>query len=136
MPNTPEPVPDRMKHVGGIESIVLDGSRRYFGFDYRSDLVLSPLIDDPKTMAEFASMYMRQLDGDHDAAFWSELVEDSVTTSDLTEDDADREFTTEGLRARPADADGHLEYLLSALDGCPGWEPVTGPLAENGGQRS
>jgi len=57
------PLPDRIGRVGGIESLSLDGRRYYFGFDYKSDVVLSPLIDDPGAMAAFASEYMRQTTG-------------------------------------------------------------------------
>jgi hypothetical protein len=38
------PIDDRVGHVGGIESMTVDGRRWYFGFDYSSDMVVSPLI--------------------------------------------------------------------------------------------
>ena len=77
------PLDERVGHVGGIESVVVDGRRFYFGMDYRSDLVLSPLIDEPADMAEFAARYMAQSDGTHDAAYWSDLVTDAATESSL-----------------------------------------------------
>jgi hypothetical protein len=60
------PIAGRLGHVGGIESVVVDGHRWFFEFDYRRDWVVSPLIDDEATMSEFASRYMRQIDGTHD----------------------------------------------------------------------
>lgn len=77
------PLDERVGHVGGVESVVVDGRRFYFGMDYSSDLVLSPLIDDPAEMAEFAARYMAQTDGTHDAAYWSDLVTYAATESDL-----------------------------------------------------
>jgi hypothetical protein len=111
------PIEGRDGWVGGIESLVVDGRRWYFGFDYSSDLVLSPLIDDETTMSEFAGRYMSQRDGAHDAAYWRELVDDSVTVSDLTEEDDHREFTSEGLAAQRLSLGDYLWYLLGAADG-------------------
>lgn len=90
--------PDRVGWPGGIESITLDGTRYFFGFDYSSDLVLSPLLDDQSAMAAYAAKYMAQRDGVHDEAYWSELVSDAVDGSELTEPD-DRDFSTEDLRS-------------------------------------
>jgi hypothetical protein len=99
------PITGRVGHVGGIESITVDGRRWYFGFDFRSDLVVSPLIDDSALMAAFAAQHMRQVDGPHDADYWSELVEMSVNESELA-DDADRVIDTSHPLTH------HLEYLL------------------------
>lgn len=79
MPNVPPltlppPLPDREGHISGVESITIDGKRWLFGFDYQSNLVVSPLIDDPDTMAAFASRYMMQTDGMHDAHYWMKIV--------------------------------------------------------------
>jgi hypothetical protein len=104
-----DPLPGRVGHVGGVESLTLDGHRYFFGFDYKSDLVVSPLIDDPDAMAAFASEHMRQNTGKHDEAYWAELVDWAVEYSDLVEKDADRDFTTEDLRL-----EGHLLYLLAS----------------------
>lgn len=113
------PIEDRDGWIGGIESIVVDGRRWYFGFDYSSDLVLSSLIDDEALMAEFASRHMRQRDGEHDAGFWRELVADSVTNSGLTDDPQSREFTSEELAAQRLTPGYHLQYLLGAAAGWP-----------------
>lgn len=113
------PIEDRDGWIGGIESIVIDGRRWYFGFDYSSDLVLSPLIDDETTMAQFASRHMSQRDGDHDVAYWRELVADSVNLSDLTEDAEDREYTSERLAAQRLTPSDYLSYLLGAAAGWP-----------------
>ncbi|MED7949500.1 hypothetical protein [Streptomyces sp. BE303] len=109
-----DPLPDRVGHVAGVESLTLDGHRYYFGFDHRSDLVVSPLVDDPGTMAAFAAEHMRQTDGRHDEAFWAELVAHAVETSALVPEDTDREFTTAGLRAGLPDPGSHLLCLLGA----------------------
>ncbi|WP_051793571.1 hypothetical protein [Kibdelosporangium aridum] len=103
--------PDRVGWTGGIESITLDGTRYFFGFDYSSDLVLSPLIEDQATMAAYAAKYMAQRDGTHDEAYWAELVTDAVDGSDLTEPD-DRDFSTDDLRSGRTTY--HLRYLLGA----------------------
>ncbi|MFJ9455486.1 hypothetical protein ACIRST_10440 [Kitasatospora sp. NPDC101447] len=108
------PLPGRVGHVGGIESLTLDGRRHYFGFDYRSDLVVSPLIDDPGAMAAFAAEHMRQTDGRHGEAYWADLVADAVGTSGLVSRNAEREFTTADLRADLPGPGSHLLYLLDA----------------------
>lgn len=114
---TMEPLGDRIGHVGGIESLVVDGRRWHFGFDYRSDLVLSPLIEDGAAMATFASEHMLQVDGQHDPAYWLELVEMSVETTELG-DDADRHIDLEDV-ARQMTLPYYLRYLLAAAGG---WE--------------
>ncbi len=110
-----EPLPGRVGHVAAIESLTLDGRRHFFGFDHRSDLVVSPLIDDPAAMAAFAAAHLRQSDGPHDRAYWAALVAAAVDGSDLVDDDAEREFTTDGLRGELPEPDGHLLYLLDAV---------------------
>jgi hypothetical protein len=116
-----EPVHDRVGHVGGIESLTVDGRRWFFGFDYRLDWVVSPLIDDEARMAAFASQHMRQLDGVHDRAYWRRLVTDSIRVSELTRRPSDREFTSEGLaeQRRQLTPGHHLRYLLAAAAGWP-----------------
>jgi hypothetical protein len=113
------PIEDRDGWIGGIESIVVDGRRWYFGFDYSSDLVLSSLIDDETAMAEFASRHMRQRDGEHDAAYWRDHVADSVAISGLTDDPQDREYTGGELAAQRLKLNDHLLYLLGAAAGWP-----------------
>ncbi|WP_327682949.1 hypothetical protein [Kitasatospora sp. NBC_00458] len=108
------PLPGRVGHVAGIESLTLDGQRYHFGFDYTSDLIVSPLVGDPAAMAAFAAEHLRQSDGRHDEAYWAELVADSVRESALVREDADREFTTAGLRAGLPRPGSHLFYLLDA----------------------
>lgn len=102
---------DRVGWPGGIESLTLDGKRYFFGFEYGSDLVLSPLIDDPAAMAAYAARYMAQRDGTHDEPYWAELVADAVGSSDLTEPE-DRDFDSAALRA--GETTYHLRYLLGA----------------------
>ncbi|WP_406277192.1 hypothetical protein [Embleya sp. NBC_00896] len=112
-----DPLPGRTGHVAGIESLVLDGRRYYFGFDGTSDMVVSPLIDDPDTMAAFASEHIRQTDGRHEPAYWADLVSWAVQGSDLVAQDADREFDTARLRVELPAPGGHLPYLLDAVAG-------------------
>ncbi|MDG6105574.1 hypothetical protein Daura_13490 [Dactylosporangium aurantiacum] len=110
------PLPELVGEVGGIESMVVDGRRWFFGFSYTSDLVLTPLIADPGAMARFASEFMRQADGTHDPAYWLELVEDSVADSGLTGNDEDRVVDTAALAREPA-LSYHLRYVLDAATG-------------------
>ncbi|MEV4510727.1 hypothetical protein AB0K00_17365 [Dactylosporangium sp. NPDC049525] len=117
----PEPLPDLDGEVGGIESLVVDGRRWYFGFSYSSDLVLTPLIADAAQMAEFAARHMAQTDGSHDAAYWLELVEDSVADSGLTDQPEHRVIDTAALAREPA-VSYHLRYVL---DAAAGWQADT-----------
>lgn len=121
MPQHFAPLPDRTGCVGGIESLTLDGRRHYFGFDYQSDVVLTPLIDDAEAMAVFASEYMRQTTGQHDVAYWSELVAMSVDVSDLVSEESDRTFTSEELRGGVPEPGTHLLYLLGAATEWKDW---------------
>lgn len=122
MPKHYDPLPIGTGYVGGIESLLLDGRRYYFGFNYGSDVALSQLIDDPEDMAAFASEHMSQSDGKQDAAFWNELVAMSVDVSDLVGDeDALRTFTTEELRGDLPEPDSHLLYLLGAATEWEDW---------------
>lgn len=121
LPHDYAPLPDLIGSVGGIESITLDGRRYYFGFDYRSDLVLSPLIDDPASMAVFASEYLRQSTGEHDVAYWAELVALGAAESSLTGDDASRTFTSQDLRSGLPEPGSHLLYLLGAATAWEVW---------------
>lgn len=90
------PLDGRSGHVGGIESIVLDGATWWFGFDYSEDLVVSPLIDDIDAMARHASAHMLQRDGRHDTTYWRELAE---AGPELCDDEAERSFTRAALAA-------------------------------------
>ncbi|MEE1770113.1 hypothetical protein PUR34_18665 [Streptomyces sp. JV185] len=113
-----DPVPGltgRIGVVGGIESLVLDGRRLWFGFDFTSDQVLSPLIDDAGAMARYAAQHMRQRTGAHDESYWAHLVQAAVENSDLVRYDEQRTFTTQSLEAGDTGpAHGHLLYLLDA----------------------
>lgn len=121
-------VPGRTGAIGGIESLVLDGRRLWFGFDFSSDQVLSPLIDDAGAMARFAARHMRQRTGTHDEPYWAELVRISVDGSDLVWDDEQRTFTTGALEAGDAGAaHGHLLYLLDAATEWDGHLPADAP---------
>ncbi|MCY1280263.1 hypothetical protein D3C80_656730 [compost metagenome] len=77
------PIADRCGHSGGIESLMLDDVRQYFGYDHDNKVILSSLFKDPDDMAAYASQYMRQQDGKGDIAAWRELAEDSETHSSL-----------------------------------------------------
>jgi len=128
----PLPLADRGGHVGGVEMLVLDGTRYFFGFDFSSDLVISPLIDDIDLMSRFAADNMRQRDGRHGADYWRQLAEHSIDQSDLTASMEARTFNTATLgammkklaSARHAniaapdfDLPHHLRYLLGAAGG-------------------
>lgn len=130
----PQPLAGRKGHVGGIEALTLDGTMYFFGFDFGSDLVLSPLISDAALMARFASEHMEQRDGAHDEAYWRELVGYAVDDSELCSEEASRSFDTQALAAAIAGlgrvrregtpelgfaVEYHLRYLLGAAGG---WE--------------
>lgn len=118
--------------VGGIESLVLDGTTYFFGFDFKSDLVLSPLFDDIDAMAAYASVYMLQADGAHDAAYWRELATEAIEESELASSLEERTFSSQVLTLtleklhhacqNHATVPGfsieyHLLYLLEAAGG-------------------
>ncbi|MET9553985.1 hypothetical protein [Streptomyces sp. NPDC006645] len=108
-------LPGRTGAIGGIESLVLDGRRLWFGFDFTSDQVLSPLIGDADAMARYAARHMRQRTGAHDEAYWAGLVRASVDSSDLVWRDEQRAFTTGALESGDVGAaQGHLLYLRDA----------------------
>ena len=115
------PLPDRIGHVGGVEALTLDGRRYYYGFDYTSDMVLSPLIDDPTAMAAFASEYMRQTTGRHDAAYWQDLVTAADEAEEQHHTDAGDETASGDPRDGVSDAEIHLLYLLGAAAGWDDW---------------
>lgn len=81
----PAPLLRDYRHIGGIESIEVDGTRYFFGYDYSEDLVLSPLIDDNELMSVFAETHMEQRDGLHDREYWRDLVDGSLEESGLAE---------------------------------------------------
>ncbi len=64
------PILERFNATGHIESLLLDGQRHYFGHDPVTDRILSPLIQDPLEMAQFAVQWMRGHAGPRDAASW------------------------------------------------------------------
>ena len=118
-------LPGRTGAIGGVESLVLDGRRLWFGFDFSSDQVLSPLIDDAGVMTRFAARHLRQRTGVHDESYWAELVRASVDASDLVWKDEQRTFTTRALESGdPGPAHGHLVYLLDAATTWDGHIPV------------
>ncbi|MFJ5120597.1 hypothetical protein [Kitasatospora sp. NPDC088548] len=125
-----DPLPGRVGHVAGIESLTLDGHRYYFGFDYGSDMVVSPLIDDPDAMAAFASEHLRQTTGRHDRAYWADLVASAVESSALVSEEAQREWTTEGLRVDLPAPGGHLLYLLGAATEWDDWFAESPPAQQ------
>ncbi|MGI5185225.1 hypothetical protein ACQEVZ_54130 [Dactylosporangium sp. CA-152071] len=108
------PIADREGQVGGIESMVVDGRRWFFGFDYSMDTAVSPLVDDPARMAEFASRHMLQRDGTHDVAYWRDLVDLSVGESGIVGEDEDRTYDSGTLAAQLLTPSTQLMYLLGA----------------------
>jgi len=131
-PPLPSPLAGRDGHLGAIEAITLDGTMYFFGFDFRSDLVLSPLVADPALMARFASRHMTQRDGTHDEAYWRELVGYAAEGSELCTEDDGRAFDSQALAATMArlahvrregtpepgfTVEYHLRYLLGAAGG-------------------
>jgi hypothetical protein len=112
-----KPIVGREGCVGGIESMMVDGRRWFFGFDYSMDTVISPLIDDPERMAVFASEHMLQTDGAHDVAYWRDLVDSSVEMSDIVAEDEDRTFDSETLAAQRLSPSSQLMYLMGAATG-------------------
>lgn len=133
-PGVPQPLAGRKGHVGGIEALTLDGTMYFFGFDFSSDLVVSPLIPDADLMARFASEHMEQRDGVHDPAYWRELVGYAIDGSELCVEESSRSFDSQALAATIASLDRvrregspepgfaieyHLRYLLGAAGG---WE--------------
>ncbi|MGY0505246.1 hypothetical protein [Luteimonas sp. e5] len=127
----------RYGHVGGIEQIRVDGTTHYFGFDYGSDLVLSPLTADLEQITTFASRHMEQMDGSHDTEYWAEIAQYG---SELCSEEAERSFDLQLLaqqmrKLKTALANGtptidfeipyHLQYLLASSGG---W--VAGDLEE------
>jgi hypothetical protein len=79
--------------VGGVESLTIAGKRYWFGFSYRADTVLSPLIDDARVMAQFGSDYLLQTTGAQPPEYWEGLVKTAVDLSDLDSDPGARDFT-------------------------------------------
>jgi len=125
----PAPLHEREDFIGGIESITIAGTRYWFGFDYGSDVVLSPLISDPNVMAQFASDHMLQTTGAEPPAYWQKLVHDAIEVSELSSEPGSRDFLGTEIRdaareLRAAASDGgrvgdvrisyHLHYLLAA----------------------
>lgn len=108
------PIADREGRVGGIESMMVDGRRWFFGFDYSMDTAVSPLIDDPARMAEFASKHMLQTDGAHDVVYWRDLVDSSVEMSDIVGEDEDRTYDSATLAAERLSPSTQLMYLMGA----------------------
>ncbi|MFE3289463.1 hypothetical protein [Rhodococcus sp. NPDC059234] len=93
----PAPLLRDYRHIGGIESIEVDGTRYFFGYDFSEDLVLSPLVDDNELMSVFAEAHMEQRDGLHDRAYWRDLVDGSLESSGLAEPES-CSFESEQLR--------------------------------------
>jgi hypothetical protein len=129
-----EPLDGRTGHIGGIESLVLDDVRYFFGFSPNSDLVVSPLIADMEEMARFASRHMEQMDGLHDEAYWLQEASYAIEESELCSTPEERTFTSDALanfvaglqQAVKTDSivpglslESHLLYLLDAAGG---WE--------------
>jgi hypothetical protein len=124
----PAPLLRDYRHIGGIESIEVDGTRYFFGYDYSEDVVLSPLIDDTELMAVFAEIHMEQRDGLHDRAYWRDLVAVSLEDSGLAEPescsfesgqlraiiDSLKNVAETGVPMPDFDYPYHLRFLLSS----------------------
>ncbi|MFE3027702.1 hypothetical protein [Nocardia tengchongensis] len=95
--SVPAPLLRDYRHIGGIESIEIDGTRYFFGYDFSEDLVLSPLIDDSELMSIFAEKHMEQRDGVHDREYWRDLVAASLEYSGLANPES-CSFESEQLR--------------------------------------
>jgi hypothetical protein len=114
-----KPIDGREGCVGGIEAMTVDGRTWFFGFDYSMDTVVSPLIDDPERMAEFASEHMLQTDGPHDVVYWRDLVDSAVEESGIVGEDEDRTYDSKTLAAERLSPSSQLMYLMGAATG---WE--------------
>ena len=71
----PAAVNDRADVVGQIRSLTIASKRYWFGYDDAEDDVLSPLIDDPQVMAQFASDRLLTPSGAKSPRDWSKAVE-------------------------------------------------------------
>ncbi|MGF7121481.1 hypothetical protein AB4Z09_19115 [Rhodococcus sp. TAF43] len=124
----PAPLLRDYRHIGGIESIAVDGHRYFFGYDFSEDLVLSPLIDDNELMSVFAEAHMEQRDGLHDREYWRDLVDGSLEFSGLAEPESCsfesdqlrlivtslKNIAETGVPAPDFDYPYHLRFLLSS----------------------
>ncbi|MCZ4557829.1 hypothetical protein O4215_19885 [Rhodococcus maanshanensis] len=124
----PAPLLRDYRHIGGIESIAVDGTRYFFGYDFSEDLVLSPLIDDTELMSVFAETHMEQRDGLHDREYWWDLVDGSLEYSGLAEPESCsfesdqlrlivtslKNIAETGVPAPDFDYPYHLRFLLSS----------------------
>jgi hypothetical protein len=80
-PNLPRPIPFSQGLAGATECIVIDGKRRFYGFDSLGEgHIVTPLIDDPDVMAAFASWYMRPYHSHarEDPACWPEAADRAI----------------------------------------------------------
>lgn len=131
---------ERLPAIGGIESLVLDGVIYFFGFDFRSDLVLSRLFDDVDAMASYASLHMLQSDGKHDVAYWRELAYEAIEESELSLSLESRTFSRRDLmltfqilshacQSNSTVPGFSIEYhLLYLLESAGGWEADMGDI--------
>lgn len=65
-----------VKPTAGIESVLIDERIYYYAYQYSWDEVVSPLFENPKKMARFATRKLKQDDGKKNYKFWLELVEE------------------------------------------------------------
>ena len=131
---------ERLPAVGGIESLVLDGTTYFFGFDYRSDLVLSRLFDDIDAMAFYASLNMLQSDGKHDVAYWRTLANEAVDASELSPGLESQTFSSQALGLTRLNLQRACQnnstvpgfsisyHLLYLLESAGGWEADMGDI--------
>lgn len=94
----PKPLAGAADAVGGIESLTIAGKRYWFGFSYKADAVLSPLIDDRRVMAQFGSDYMLQTDGAHPPEYWDKLVVLATSESALSSKPGTSAFSGSEIR--------------------------------------
>jgi hypothetical protein len=134
---TPSPLPNYTGRVGGIESLTMDGRRYYFGFDYKNDAVLSPLIADIDVMASYAHKYMMQSHGSAAIKDWLAVAKNAIENSGYTRNESSQNYRSEFLaqiasdtdRAQKSDvalAEFNIDYdLRYLLDAAREWEEPT-----------
>ncbi|WP_163938704.1 hypothetical protein [Paraferrimonas sp. SM1919] len=74
------------KPVAGIETVIIDGIKHFYAYDFSADEVVSPLFQNETSMAEFAESNLNQKDGKHSQAYWLELIEYSKDESEIFEE--------------------------------------------------
>lgn len=104
----PSPLLERDDFVGGLETIHIGGKRYWYGFAPSSDDVLSPLMEDPKIAAQFASDHVAQRGEHRDVveppSYWFDIL-----TSKYVEGSEDSPYTGSEI----PDAVAHAKAILA-----------------------